>query len=70
MSVSRSFIQTLMLAGLAAGSAASYAQTQCFNASAPNPLEACVTNTGTPAVWLDQAGSRAQQYFSEYSWAL
>lgn len=68
MSVSRSFTQTLVLAGLTAGSAASYAETQCFNASAPNPLEACVTDTGRPSVWLDQAGNRAWQYFGQSDW--
>lgn len=45
------------------------AATECINPNVPAPLEICVQDSGSPGVWLDQGGSRVNQYYGDYSWA-
>jgi hypothetical protein len=55
----------LLIAGLLPLGA--QAATQCFNQNAPAPLEACVKDDGSPAVWVAQPNGRHYQYFGEYA---
>jgi|GEM_PF-1505935 len=44
------------------------AATECINAGAPTPLEICVKDDGTPAVWVAQPNGRVAQYYGNDDW--
>lgn len=50
------------------GSAWAQAATQCINENAPSPLEICVQDSGTPAVYVQQPNGRTAQYYDNYAW--
>lgn len=57
----------LAIAGLT-NSVWAQAATQCINQNAPVPLEICVQDSGTPAVYVQQPNGRTAQYYNDYAW--
>ena len=46
-----------------------HSATECVNQGAPAPIEFCVKDDGTPAVWVEQPNGRVAQYYADYAWS-
>ena len=62
------FAVLVALIAALAPTASADAETQCIHLNAPNALEICVQDNGTPGVWVNNStsGTRAHQYFGQH----